>query len=80
MERACQIFHLVFHFILHHIKERQEVTHLVEGMLNHMGPLPHSCDSLGKKLCTCVIIRKFVFVGTLGNLGHLKRDMFLYIR
>ena len=56
------------------------MTHLVEGMLNHMGPLPHSCDSLGKKLFTCVIIRKFVFVGTLGNLGHLKRDMFLYIR
>ena len=56
MERAYQIFQLVFHFILYCIKERHEVTHPVKRMLNHLGPLPHSCDSLGKKLFEYLII------------------------
>lgn len=71
MERACQISQLVFHFILHSIKERHGVMHPVKHVLNHAGPLPNSCDSL-RKLFRDLIICKFIFVGTTENIGHLR--------
>lgn len=71
MERACQISQLVFHFILHSIKERHGVMLPVKHVLNHAGLLPNFCDSL-RKLFRDLIICKFIFVGATESIGHLK--------